>query len=141
MTDEPRRRTPLHQPLSALILAGIAGAAWAAWLGWDQHRDIGADGTETGPYEAWQVLGLVVTLLIPVVWAASRDYVPGAVIGTTAGLTIAAYIDWSDDASGLFGIGVLLLMLGSLAATTVVSTVVRAAASGRGGSPSNHVTA
>lgn len=141
MNQHPRStRTPIRQALSALIMAVIAGAAWAAWLGWDQHRDVGADGTETGPYEVWQVLALVATLLLPVVWAASRDHVPGAVIGTTAGLTIAAFIDWSDDASGLYGVGVMMLLLGSLAATTVVSTVVKAAW-GRGDSPDNHVTA
>ncbi|WP_257573988.1 hypothetical protein [Streptomyces sp. JJ66] len=104
-------------------MAVIAGAAWAAWLGWDQHREVGAD---SGPYEAWQILGLAVTLLLPVVWAASRRYVPGAVLGTTAGLAIAAYLDWSDDASGLFGVGVLLLVLGSLAGTALVSAAVRA---------------
>ncbi|MEU6394120.1 hypothetical protein [Streptomyces sp. NPDC046939] len=139
MTDELRKRTPLHQALAAVLLALIAGAAWAAWLGWDQHRDVSADGTETGPYEAWQVLGLVVTLLLPVIWAATRHYVPAAVLGTTAGLTIAAYVDWSDDASGLYGVGVLMVMLGSAAATAVVAGLAQAATRGRGG-PRDHAT-
>ena len=56
----------------------------------------------------------------------------GAVAGTTAGLTVASFYDWSDDASGLYGIGVGLVMLGSLAATATVSAVI-AAAQGDGG--------
>ncbi|MGX4690788.1 hypothetical protein [Streptomyces sp. JNUCC 63] len=113
-----------QQLLSILALAGVTLAVWAAWLGWDQHRDVQPDGTATGPYEAWQVIGLVLTLLAPVYWAASRGYLAGAVLGTTVGLTAAAYYDWSDDSSGLFAIGVGMVMMGSLVATTVVSAVI-----------------
>ncbi|MEV1022183.1 hypothetical protein [Streptomyces sp. NPDC050264] len=112
--------------LRALALAVLASAAWAGWLGWDQHRDVHPDGTETGPYAAWQVIGLVVTLLAPVCWTAARHHVAPAVLGTTAGLTVAAYVDWSDDSSGLFAVGVALVMMGSLAATAAVSAVVTA---------------
>ncbi|CAL9533768.1 hypothetical protein SUDANB126_04095 [Streptomyces sp. enrichment culture] len=97
---------------------------WAAWLGWDQHRDLHPDGSTSGPYEAWQVIGLVLTLLLPVYWAASRHHVTGAVLGTTAGLTAAAFHDWSDDASGLFVIGVGTVMVGSLVVTAAVSAVI-----------------
>jgi peptidoglycan/LPS O-acetylase OafA/YrhL len=117
----------------ALVLAVLAAAAWAAWLGWDQHRDVHPDGTETGPYAAWQVIGLVVTLLAPVAWAATRRHIAPAVLGTTAGLTVAAYVDWSDDSSGLFAVGVALVMVGTLAATAAVSAVNTAAR--RGGPP------
>jgi uncharacterized membrane protein (DUF4010 family) len=111
------------QLLAILVLALVAIAVWAAWLGWDQHRDVQPDGTTTGPYEAWQVIGLVLTLLAPVYWAASRRYVAGAVLGTTVGLTIAAYADWSDDSSGLFMVGVGLVTVGSLAVTAVVAVI------------------
>ncbi|MDX2827369.1 hypothetical protein PV416_41525 [Streptomyces ipomoeae] len=110
--------------LSVLVLAGVSLAAWSAWLGWDQQRDVRADGSTTGPYEAWQVIGLVLTLLVPVCWLAFRRYFVGAVLGTTVGLTVAAYYDWSDDASGLFAIGVGMVMLGTLAATIVLSAVI-----------------
>ncbi|MFJ9909734.1 hypothetical protein ACIRVK_44275 [Streptomyces sp. NPDC101152] len=99
-------------------------AAFAAWLGWGQHYDVQPDGTSTGPYEAWQVIGLVLTLLVPVYWAASRRYVAGAVLGTTAGLTIAAYFDWSDDSTGQFMVGVGMVMMGSLAVTASATTVI-----------------
>jgi hypothetical protein len=109
-----------------LCLAVLSAALWAAWLGWDQHRDVHPDGSTTGPYEAWQVIGLVLTLLAPVCWAASRRHATEAVVGTTVGLTTAAYYDWSDDASGLFAIGVALVMLGTLGATAAVSAVTSA---------------
>ncbi|MET8407845.1 hypothetical protein ABZV34_06980 [Streptomyces sp. NPDC005195] len=134
MSQRPRKTVP--QLVSILLLAGVSLAAWAAWLGWDQHRDVQPDGTTTGPYAAWQVIGLVLTLPAPVYWAASRRYVAGAVLGTTAGLTVAAYEDWSDDSSGLFMVGVGLVMTGSLVATAVVSVI--ASAKRRGGRPSGH---
>ncbi|MGW5274150.1 hypothetical protein ACWEQP_16475 [Streptomyces sp. NPDC004044] len=112
------------QLLAILVLAAVALAVWAAWLGWDQHRDVQPDGTTTGPYEAWQVIGLVLTLLVPVYWAASRRYIAGAVLGVTVGLTVAAYFDWSDDSSGLFMVGVGMVMVGSLVVTAVISTVI-----------------
>ncbi|MGY6024356.1 hypothetical protein [Streptomyces spinosirectus] len=124
-------RKPAPQLLSILVLAGVSLAGWAAWLGWDQHRDVQPDGSTTGPYEAWQVIGLVLTLLAAVYWAVSRRYFAGAVLGTTAGLTVAAYADWSDDSSGLFMIGVGMVMMGSLVVTAVVSAVI--AAAGRDG--------
>ncbi|WP_329188304.1 hypothetical protein [Streptomyces sp. NBC_01428] len=121
-----RSLKPVPQLVSMLLLAALSVALWAAWLGWDQHRDVHPDGSTTGPYEAWQVIGLVLTLLPPVFWAVSRHYVAGAVAGTTAGLTLAAGYDWSDDSSGLFVVGVVLVMMGSLAVTAAVSAVVPA---------------
>ncbi|WP_330460322.1 hypothetical protein OIB37_27705 [Streptomyces sp. NBC_00820] len=122
MREEIRKAA--SQSLSIVVSAGFALAAWVAWLGWDQHRDVHPDGSTTGPYQAWQVIGLVLTLLASVYWAVSRRRPAGAVLGTSAGLTVAAYADWSDDASGLFVIGVLMTMMGSLAATGLVSLVI-----------------
>ncbi|QGV80187.1 hypothetical protein [Streptomyces ficellus] len=128
-----QRLLKLAPQLVIPVLALVTLAAWAAWLGWDQHRDVQPDGATTGPYEAWQVIGLVLTLLAPVYWAASRRYIAGAVLGTTVGLTVAAYYDWSDDASGLYMLGVGMVMVGSLATTALVSAVI--ASVKRGGPP------
>ncbi|WP_353943657.1 hypothetical protein ABII15_19765 [Streptomyces sp. HUAS MG91] len=119
--------------LATLVPATTAIAAWAAWLGWDQHRDVHPDGSTTGPYAAWQVIGLVLTLLAAVVWSASRHHIAAATLGTTAGLTVAAAYDWSDDSSGLFMVGVVLIALGSLAATAAVSATVSAVSAVRRG--------
>ncbi|TLQ43526.1 hypothetical protein [Streptomyces marianii] len=113
------------------VLALVALTAWAGWLGWDQRRDVQPDGSTTGPYAAWQVIGLVLTLLAPVYWAASRRHAVGAVLGTTVGLTVAAYYDWSDDSSGLFMIGVGTVMVGSLGATAAISGVIASATRNR----------
>ncbi|MER5529782.1 hypothetical protein ABT075_35230 [Streptomyces sp. NPDC002677] len=119
----------LHKPVlrvvpPALGLAAVSAAAWAAWLGWDQQYDVRADGSTSGPYQAWQVGGLVLTLLVAVGWAAARGHSAAAVGGTTAGLTLAAYVDWSGEASGLFMVGVGLVMAGTFVASAVVSAVI-----------------
>ncbi|MGW1405208.1 hypothetical protein [Streptomyces sp. NPDC002403] len=110
--------------MAILVLAVMTLAVWAAWLGWDQKRDVHPDGSVTGPYEAWQVIGLVLTLLAPVYWAASRRYIAGAVLGVPIGLTVAAYYDWSDDSSGLFMVGVGMIAMGSLVVTGVATAVI-----------------
>ncbi|MEU9031132.1 hypothetical protein AB0D46_27195 [Streptomyces sp. NPDC048383] len=117
-------RKPAHELLVTLLLVVVAVAAWAGWLGWDQERDVQADGSTTGPYEAWQVIGLVLTLLVAVYGAASRQYIAAAVLGTSLGLAGAAFYDWSDDGSGLFVIGVGMILIGSLAVTTVVALLI-----------------
>lgn len=122
MSQGLRKYAP--ETVSALVVAAVTLAAWAGWLGWDQHRDEHPDGSTTGPYEAWQVIGLVLTLLVPVCWAAYRRLFASAVVGTTAGLTVASFYDWSDDGSGLFMIGVMMVAAGSLAATVALSAVI-----------------
>jgi hypothetical protein len=119
----PKTVAPL---LPGLVLAAVTAALWAAWLGWDQQRDVHPDGSTTGPYEAWQVIGLVLTLLVPVCWAAFRGYGAGAVRGVTAGLTVSAAYDWSDDAGGLFLVGAGMVMVGSLGATAALVAVINA---------------
>ncbi|MFD8024406.1 hypothetical protein ACFV6G_28810 [Streptomyces lavendulae] len=114
-------RIPAPHLLSIPLQAAAAIAAWAAWLGWDQHRDVHPDGSETGPYAAWQVIGLALTVLALTYRAASRGHPTAAVLGTTTGLTAAAYYDWSDDTSGLYMIGVTLLALTTLTTTTALT--------------------
>ncbi|WP_151774399.1 hypothetical protein [Streptomyces abyssomicinicus] len=114
------RRSVLPHLLSVLVLSAVAAAAWAGWLGWDQERDVQPDGSTTGPYEAWQVIGLVLTLLAAVVLTALRRYYVGAVLGTAIGLAGAAWYDWSDDASGLFAVGVFMITVTTLGATALV---------------------
>ncbi|MFJ5778575.1 hypothetical protein [Streptomyces sp. NPDC093094] len=123
---ERRRPKPLHQLLSVLALAAPAAGAWAAWLGWDQERDVHPDGSTTGPYEAWQVIGLVVTVLVPFVWAVARRHLEAAVLGVSLGLAVSAFVDWSDDSSGLYVVGVGMVLLGSLAATTALAALLAA---------------
>lgn len=124
--EQRRLPTPLHALLSILVPALVSAALWAAWLGWDQQRDVHPDGSTTGPYEAWQVIGLVLTLLAPLYWSASRHSLAVPVLGITAGLTVAAYVDWSDDSSGLYMVGVALVMAGSVVVTAALSAAIAA---------------
>ncbi|MFB6616227.1 hypothetical protein ACIGFK_04280 [Streptomyces sp. NPDC085524] len=111
-------------PTPVLLLFVVAVSAWAGWLGWDQHRDVHPDGSVTGPYEAWQVIGLVLTLSAAVAWATLRGHATSAVLGVTAGLTVACAYDWSDDSSGLFALGVVMVMGGTFAATSALSALI-----------------
>lgn len=134
-----RRRLPKPARLAPLLsLHLVPVAAWAVWLGWDQHRDVQPNGSVSGPYEAWQVVGLVLTLLAPVCLAAARGRARDAVLGTTAGLTAASWYDWSDDSSGLFAIGVVTVavvsaVLTSVSAALVARVTVRRRADGSAG--------
>lgn len=103
--------------------AAVAVAAWAAWLGWDQRYDVRPDGSVSGPYEGWQVGGLVLTLLVAVAWATARGHSAAAVAGTTAGLALAAFVDWSGDGDGLFMVGVALVAVAAFVCSAVVSAV------------------
>lgn len=117
-------RVLLVRLLSYVLLTGAAAGAWAAWLGWDQRRD--ETGYDDSPYEAWQVGGLVLTLLVAVVVVAYvRHFVP-AVLGSTTGMTFASYYDWSDDASGLFAVGVALILMGTFVGSALVAVAVGA---------------
>ncbi|MEV7416630.1 hypothetical protein [Streptomyces sp. NPDC089919] len=111
-------------PAALLLLALVPVAAWAGWLGWDQQRDLHPDGSVSGPYEAWQVIGLVLTLIGSVSWAAYRRHSVEAVLGTSVALGAAAWYDWSDDASGLFVVGVGMIGMATLAATTGLCALI-----------------
>jgi hypothetical protein len=96
--------------------------AYAAWLGWDQHKDIGPDG-ETGPYQAWQVIGLVLTIGIIAAVAGWRGHSVEAIVMITLVLTVAFSIDASTDpeADGLWLVGAFMLFVGSLVGVSVVA--------------------
>ncbi|WP_430788495.1 hypothetical protein [Actinoplanes sp. G11-F43] len=104
--------------LSALI--------WYAWLGWDTERQLNpATGEYTGPYEAWQIVGVGASLLILLVgalWAGTREVLAAAAL--TVGFTVA----WTADAariddSGLYAVGAVLLFAGLSAVSGVISAI------------------
>ncbi|GLW71246.1 hypothetical protein Kpho02_35450 [Kitasatospora phosalacinea] len=117
------RRATTADRASLLLPLLTAVPAWAAWLGWDGEKDVAPDGTVSGPYQVWQVLGLVVTVGAAVCWSAYRGRTLAAVAGSTVGLAGAAWVDWSRDGDGLFAVGVALVAVGAL----VVSGLLAAA--------------
>ncbi|WP_067479008.1 hypothetical protein [Actinomadura hibisca] len=106
------------------VAALVTTVAYWAWLGWDRERVVQPDGHETGPYETWQVAGLVVTLLVCGVIVARLGAPVAAVVATTAALTVSWSISaaTSDD-SGLWPIGAALVCVGTLIVSIPVAAL------------------
>jgi hypothetical protein len=129
MCGSPRLRyvSPMaSKVLGGLALAVLSAAAWFGWMGWDTEYDIDpVTQSASGPYQAWQVIGCGVTLLVLLVGALLlRASAVVACVAVTVGFTAA----WTttaaaDDDSGLFVVGAVLVFLGLAAATAVVSAV------------------
>lgn len=121
-------RPGLPLRLLAPVVLGLAAAlAYLAALGWDQQRDLQPDGSETGPYEQWQVVGLaVVVVLLAVI--GGRIGIPWL-----AALAISVSLTWSfaydathgpsDD--GLWPIAAALILLGSALTTSLIAGLSR----------------
>ncbi|MFD2792766.1 hypothetical protein ACFS27_04300 [Promicromonospora vindobonensis] len=120
-------RTGLSTALATIALVALTIATWWGFLGWDTAQDVDpATGSVTGPYEAPQVIGCVIvlvglvvigTLLLPA-WLA----VLGAALPFTAAWTIQAA---SSDGSGLWTVGAVLVLAGTLGGGAVVAAVTR----------------
>lgn len=113
--------------LTTLTVVVLTVVAWWIFLGRDVVRDVDpATGNVTGPYEAPQVIACVLVLAALVVvgtlsapaWAA----VLAVAVPFTAAWTIQAQ---ATDDSGLWAVGALLVLLGTLAGGTVVALVTR----------------
>jgi hypothetical protein len=102
---------------AALGVPGLAGstvAAWWLWLGWDNEYQIDpATGISSGPYEAWQVIGCVLSLAVIAVLGglllSPLIVVPTMTIAFTVAWSLAAA---SSDESGLWGVGAILIFVG-----------------------------
>lgn len=109
-------------------LAVLTASCWWGWMAWDHTYQTDPEtGTTSGPYQAWQVIGCVVCLIILAV---------GATIRLSAWLVIAIMtvtftVAWSataasGDETGLWMVGALLVFVGMLAGTGLVSGVTAA---------------
>ena len=112
--------------LGGLAVAVLSAATWFGWMGWDTEYDIDpVTQSASGPYQAWQVIGCGVTLLVLLVGALLLGVTaPIACVAVTVPFTVA----WTTtaaatDDSGLFVVGAVLVFFGLAAATTVVSAV------------------
>ena len=113
MPDRPVRPRRVH-PGRALVLAVAAALCWVGWFAWDDtYRTDPVTGTASGPYEAWQVLGAVVTLALLSGAGARWAGVVPTVVGVTAGFTVAWSVQAaSTDESGLWFVGAVLVLAG-----------------------------
>lgn len=106
--------------------------AYIALLGWDQSKDLQPDGTLTGPYERWQVLGLILAMSLIGALAGWRQRPWIGVAATTVMLTtcwvVDAVTDPASEQDGLWPIGAAMVALGTFAGIAAVSFTAQAVA-------------
>jgi hypothetical protein len=128
-TQMASRPGPLvwSQVLGGTAVAALSAGSWLAWMGWDHEYQIDPQTrVASGPYEAWQVVGcggsllvlLVAALLVRVRWFVAS---PAMTVAFTAAWTATQAL---TDETGMYGVGMVLLLLGLTAATTAVSMAV-----------------
>jgi hypothetical protein len=117
---------------TALALALFAAAMWFAWLGWD-HQYYKVNGVNHGPYREWQVVGCGLAIAVASVGAYLRVPRTAAILLLASAADVGFAVPWAmnasrDDATGLWGVGLIFLLIGSGAGLTVLLTVTGALA-------------
>jgi hypothetical protein len=94
-----------------------------AWLGWDhEYQTDPVTQAVSGPYEAWQVIGCVLTLLAVGLAAGVRlgPLVPLAAMPLP--FTVAWSVDAAaKDSSGLWAVGAVMILFGSILGSGVIA--------------------
>lgn len=113
-----------------MALAVFSAAMWFAWLGWD-HEYYLVDGYPQGPYRAWQVIGAGATVVAGAVVAYAVVRRAWAIVPLAAAGALGFAIPWSIDAaqtddSGLWVVGLILLLGGAGAGLLVVLAIATA---------------
>ena len=122
-----RRSTARFQLIGILSVATCAALSWFAWMGWDTRYQIDPiTQVARGPYEAWQVIGCALSLVVLFVGALLVGVRP---FRASIALTVAFTAAWTmtaapADETGMYGVGMIMLLVGLAAATTVTSFVV-----------------
>jgi xanthosine utilization system XapX-like protein len=119
-------RNPYIVTLATFIIAALTTATW--WtLGRDTTHEVdAATGAVTGPYEAPQVIACAVVLVGLVVVGALVLPAWLAVLAVSLPFTAAWTLHASsNDDSGLWAVGAILVLLGTLVGGTVVTVVTR----------------
>ncbi len=114
---------------AAFVAVVLTVVACLAWLGWDQQRN--PDGS--GPYGAWQIVGLALTLAVVAAassWrSADLSQAMVVVIMMAAALTVPVSIDWATDKTpdaNLWMLGAGFLFGGTMVGLWVVAALTRA---------------
>nr|GID87918.1 hypothetical protein Ade03nite_68420 [Actinoplanes derwentensis] len=102
-----------------LSVAVLSALSWFGWMGWDNEYQ--ADGS--GPYEAWQVAGCGASLIVILALAIRLGARP---LAAAAAMTVAFTSAWSvtaasTDTSGLWVVGMILVLVGMAAGTAMIS--------------------
>jgi hypothetical protein len=117
----------LRSLAGAVVLAAATVLTWYLWLGRDDEYQIDANGVASGPYTTGQVAGCVLTLLVLLVAAVLLGVRP---LIAAAAMTIAFTVAWtaqaSEDETGLFLVGAILVLGGCAVGTSVVALITSA---------------
>ena len=123
----PRSSAPVPSrsstAVAVLVTAVGSVAAWWAWLGWDdEYQTDPVTGVASGPYEAWQVVGCVGTLLVLALVGGALWRPRLVALVMTVAFT-AAWTAWAaaEDESGLFLVGAVLVLVGTAAGSALVT--------------------
>jgi hypothetical protein len=113
------------QVAGVVAVALLSASSWLLWMGWDREYQV-VDGVTSGPYEAWQVAGCALSLLVVFVGALLLGVrpllaAPALILAFTTAWTVQAA---GEDETGLYGVGTIALLIGLTAGTALVSAVV-----------------
>lgn len=112
---------------AAVLLALFTAAMWFAWLGWD-HEYYKVNGVYQGPYRPWQVVGCGATIVAATVLAYVRVRHPLAIGVLAVAATLGVAVPWSWDASGdetgMWVVGLFLLVIGGSVGLALLLTVI-----------------
>ena len=99
--------------ISWLAPAAATFATWWIFLGTDSDDQ----------YTVFQVAAMVAVLLVIGVafgWSASKMDHFAIIVSAVVGISAACWLSWSDDESGLFGVGWLMVTIGTAVAASAL---------------------
>lgn len=114
---------------SFLVWIAPAIASFAAWWIF-----LGTDANDV--YSVAQVAGLVVVLLVIAIacgWLARKSELLPVIVSSVVGVAAACWTSWSDDDSGLFVVGWLMVVIGTAVCAVLVILVTNAVRRSREG--------
>ncbi|MFF5205809.1 hypothetical protein [Streptosporangium sp. NPDC000396] len=131
-TTPARRRRVAAGARAAGLLAAATFVNYMIWLGWDQEKDEAPYGGLSGPYQPWQVVGVVLGLGALAAAGGWRGHPVAAAVAVTLTMTVCWSVDaaTSDD-SGLWAVGAVMVLVGTSLGVGVVA-LCAAALRGRG---------
>jgi hypothetical protein len=124
--DMNRLAGPVDIAVGVVALAALTVSTWWVFLGSDTTYQYDSDGVASGPYQAPQVVACVVVLALLTVVGALLLPAWAAVVTVTVVFTVAWSLDaGSHDLTGLWAIGALEVLAGTLIGSGLVAFLTR----------------
>jgi hypothetical protein len=111
---------PIPTVVRILLLGAATAGAWFGWFGWDhEYQTDPVTGVASGPYETWQGVGAVLTLLAIGILAVLGRIRPvvGTIVMTVAFTAAWCVTEMPQDDTGLSGVGAIMVFAGMGMAT------------------------